>query len=105
MSALPFSFSALDGIAFAASRGRLDQLAPKIKYNAGPLGPFMELRQLCASGLLPHPDEAWWLDLGTTAPLCVALRAEQQQWAGNSTGFFRIGARWSGDDTDWVGFG
>jgi hypothetical protein len=105
MSVLPFSFSALDGMAFAASRGRLAQLALKTKYDVGPLGPFMELRELCASGLLPQPGEASWLNLGTATPLYAALRTGQPHWMGDSAGFFRIGERWSGDDTAWIGFG
>lgn len=105
MSILPFNFLALDGIAFAASRGRLGQLAAKAKYSAGPLGPFMELRQLCASGFLPQLDEASWLNLGTTTPFYAALRTGQSHWTGNNAGFFRIGEHWSGDDTAWIGFG
>ncbi|HEY1745635.1 MAG TPA: hypothetical protein VGG11_02570 [Xanthobacteraceae bacterium] len=105
MSVLPFSFSALDSIAFAASRGRLNQLPPKTKYDAGPLGPFIELGQLCTTGLLPQPDEASWLNLGAATPLYAALCARQPYWTGKGAGFFRIGESWSGDDTAWIGFG
>jgi anti-sigma regulatory factor (Ser/Thr protein kinase) len=105
MAVVPFSFSALDGIAFAASRGRLKQFSPDTKYAAGSLDPFMEMRQLCADRLLPVPDEAPWLDLDGAASFHAALRAGRRQWTGAAAGFFRIGEHWTGEDTDWIGFG
>jgi hypothetical protein len=103
MSTLPFGFSALDGVAFAASRGRLNQVARDIKYKVGPLGPFMELRQLCADGLIT--DQPPWLNLGIYEPFDTALRAGHRRWTDNSAGFFRIVERWSEEDTGWIGFG
>jgi anti-sigma regulatory factor (Ser/Thr protein kinase) len=108
MSGTTLTFSALDGLAFAADRGRLNAVAPDTKFEAGPLGPLMELRQLGVEGLLPHPDKAAWLDLGAAVSFEAALRAGSKQWIGGdrgSTGFFRIGVTWSEDDTAWVGFG
>jgi hypothetical protein len=67
MDGTPLTFAALDGIAFAAGRGRLGELSPGTRYQAGPLGPFMELRQLSAYGLLPQPGKAAWIELKTTA--------------------------------------
>ncbi len=104
----PLTFAALDGMAFAAGRGRLHEDAADTRYNVGPLGPFMELRQLSACGLLPRPDQATWLDLGGAASLEEALRVGRQQWIGGNTGtvgFFRTGKSWSEDDTPWVAFG
>ena len=74
MSSAPLTFAALDGIAFAAGRGRLHELAPDIRYDAGRLGPFMEWRQLSYGGALPQTDKAAWLDLGAAAPFEAALR-------------------------------
>src|ERR1043166_3577878 len=108
MSGAPLTFSALDGLAFAAGRGRLSTVGPDTKYDAGALGPFMELRQLGAEGLLPRPDKAAWLDLGAVASFEAALRAGRQQWGDDgrgTSGFFRTGVTWSEDDTAWVGFG
>lgn len=104
----PLTFSALDGIAFTAARARLGELTEDTRYGAGPLGPFMELRQLSASGLLPLPSEAAWLDLRAAAAFETALSNGRKQWIGGAkcaAGFFRIAARPSDDDTAWVGFG
>lgn len=108
MSSAPFTYAALDGIAFAAGRGRLGELAAGTRYDAGSLGPLMELRQLSAAGLLPQPDKAAWLDLRDAAPFEAALRDGRQQWiggAGRTAGFFRPGESRSEDDSAWIGFG
>src|SRR5437763_1391329 len=80
------NFAALDGLAFAAGRGRLDAIAPETKYAVGPIGPLMELRQFSIDGLLPHPDKAAWLDLRATASFEAALRAGRQQWVDGERG-------------------
>jgi hypothetical protein len=108
MPGAPLTFAAIDGIAFAADRGRLNGLPATTRYDVGPLGPFMELRQLAHSGLLPEPAGADWLDLGPAASFYEALRSGHRKWIGGAsrlTGFFRTTATWSDNDTDWVGFG
>jgi hypothetical protein len=108
MSYLPLTFAALDGLAFAAQRSRLKELRPDTAYGATALGPFLELRQLGADGLLPHPDNATWLALDGLSALETALRRGQPQWicpASQTAGFLRTGASWSDDDNAWIGFG
>jgi hypothetical protein len=102
------AFAALDGLAFAAQRGRLKELPPDMAYGAAALGPFLELRQLGAEGLLPCPDKAAWLALDGLSAFETALRSGQRQWicpSSRATGFLRTGPDWSEDDTAWIGFG
>ncbi|MBX9588495.1 MAG: hypothetical protein K2X43_04265 [Hyphomonadaceae bacterium] len=102
-----FTFAALDGLAFAAAKQRLSALAPGMSYGANALGPFLELVQLGAGGLLPRADQAPWLTLGGMTQFDAALRSGRKQWVcpdSKAAGFFRTGAKWSEDDTPWVGF-
>jgi hypothetical protein len=102
------TFAALDDLAFAAQRGRLKQLPLHTAYGAAALGPFLELRQLGADGLLPHPNGARWLELEALSALEMAPRRGQRQWicpSSGATGFLRTGANWSEDDNPWIAFG
>lgn len=103
----PLSFAALDGLAFAAERGRLNDRAEGPALSASALGPFLELIQLSGDGLLPRPHEAAWLSLDGIVSLEAALRSGRARWVCPSTraaGFFRTSAKWTDDDTEWVGF-
>jgi hypothetical protein len=108
MNAAPLTFAALDGLAFAAGRGRLKELPPGTAFTACALGPFLELTQLGACGLLPRPHTASWLALAGASELEAALRSGRREWicpASRASGFFRTGAQWSEDETAWIGFG
>jgi len=101
------TFAALDGLAFAAERGRLS-VGRELHFAAGALGPLIEWNGLSGAGLLPFPDMTPWLSLNGAAALIVAMRGGQRQWICPTTraaGFFRTPANWSEDDTKWVGFG
>jgi hypothetical protein len=102
------TFAALDGLAFAAQRGRMKELSPDTAYGATALGPFLELRQLGTEGLLPRPDKAAWLSLDGLSAFEMALRSGERQWicpSSRATGFLRTRADWSDDDNAWIGFG
>jgi hypothetical protein len=102
-----FTFAALDGLAFAAAKQRLNSLPLGTSYGAIALGPFLELVQLGAGGLLPRADQAPWLNLGGMTRFDAALRSGRKQYVcpdSQAAGFFRTGAQWSEDDTRWVGF-
>lgn len=109
MNALkPLTFAALDGLAFAAERGRLNERPAGPELSACALGPVLELAQLSASGLLPSPSKALWLSLDGIGAFEAALRTGQPRWictASGATGFFRLASAWTDDDTAWVGFG
>ena len=64
------TFAALDGIAFAASRGRL---ADTPEYSATDLGPLIEMLQLARTGLLPPPGSAPWLRLNGSEAILRAI--------------------------------
>ena len=83
------TFAALDGIAFAAARGRLGSLP---EYAAGDLGPLIEMVQLARSGLLPPPSSAPWLRLNGTETVLRAAAGGSERWAsphGSGSGFLR----------------
>jgi hypothetical protein len=48
----PLTFTALDGLAFAAERGRLHEQPADLALSANALGPLLELMQLSGT---PHP--------------------------------------------------
>ena len=102
----PLTFAALDGLAFAAALKRLGALPEGTVYEARALGPFLELSQLAAGGFLPRPGDVSWLVPGAMLSFDTALRSGRKQWVcpDGASGFFRMAAEWSEDDTPWMGF-
>ncbi len=99
-------FAMLDGLAFAAERGRLSGRAPDLV--AHDLGPVVELGQLAAGGLLPAPERAEWLRLDALGVLYRAIASGRSHWVcpdGRRIGFLRTGAKLPADETVWTGFG
>lgn len=104
----PLTFATLDGLAFAAERGRLSDCPDFDELTVRALGPFLELSHLSCNGLLPPPRKAAWLALDDITTLESALRGGRRQWicpANRTIGLFRTAANWRDDDTAWVGFG
>lgn len=102
----PFDFAALDGLAFAAQRGRLASRIPP-RMAARDLGPVIEFAQLTASGLLPAPERAAWLNLDGVGALYRALLSGRSQWVcpdGRRIGFLKTGPS-PASDAVWTGFG
>ncbi len=80
----PLTFTALDGLAFAAMRARLGQ-GPTRPLAATSLGPLLELLSLSRDGSLPRVDCMPWIDL---SPLCKfhdAYRQKDQLWICSAT--------------------
>jgi hypothetical protein len=102
---LPFTFTVLDGLGFAAQQGRLQSLRAAA-FSAADLGPVLELARLSASGLLPPPTRASWLDLGDAAAFGRALRAGRSSWICpvSKTGFLKLGEALLEDETERNGF-
>ncbi len=101
------TFAALDGLAFAAARNRLGALPAGTVYAGRALGPYLELSQLAAGGLLPRHSVASWLLPDAMSAFDTALRSGCKQWVCPdcaSVGLFRMGPEWSEDDTPWMGF-
>ncbi len=102
------TFAALDGLAFAAERSRLNEREKRPALFAAALGPLLEWTRLSDDGLLPFPENAPWLSLDEAAPLIAAIRSSRRQWicpATRAAGVSRTPPVWPGDDTQWVGFG
>jgi len=86
------SFTSIDGLAFAAARGRLSDIPRDTKMFVRDLGPFLEYLLLAKSGLLPLPSQAPWLSLNGTADLHAALSHRRHLWVcpkTRRTGLFR----------------
>ena len=102
-----FDFAALDGIAFAAERGRLSgQELPRLK--AHDIGPVIELSQLAVEVPVPSPRKAAaWLHLDGLDALARALDEGRAQWLspdGRRMGFLRMGRNPPEDETVGTGF-
>jgi anti-sigma regulatory factor (Ser/Thr protein kinase) len=103
----PFDFNALDGIAFAAERGRLAgrTLSAMVACD---LGPVIELTQLAAIGLLPRPERLEALRLDGVRSLYRALIGGQSHWVcpdSRRMGLLRTRSHPPADLTIWTGFG
>lgn len=85
------SFPILDDLAFAAARGRLEDQPVPMTTTAS-IGPFLELWQLGAAGLLPGPESASWLAFDGMKTFYRELRTGRRHWVCPTTrsiGFFR----------------
>jgi anti-sigma regulatory factor (Ser/Thr protein kinase) len=101
-----FDFAALDGLAFAAERGRLNGRKLS-RMNAERLGPIIELAQFAKTGNLPAPERADWLVLDGLAVLYRAMLTGRSQWVcpdGRRIGFLRTHARLPTDENELIGF-
>ena len=108
MSGTPqtLTFSELDGLGFAAERGRFDPSATS--YIAADLGPVFELGLLAKSKTLPWPGNSTWLAMNGIQPLMTALSGRSHQWvcpASRAAGVYRTYATPQEDDLHWVKFG
>lgn len=71
-------FAAVDGVAFAAERGRLDRIPEALILRASRLGPLLELTQLAMQDRLPATPH--WLDTGTFGSLRQAVIERRTSW-------------------------
>jgi len=102
----PLDFTALDGLAFAAERGRLANGVPRLA--ARELGPLVEMALLARGGLLPAPETAKWLQLDGLGALYSAIKSGHRHWicpSARRIGFLRAEGRPPTDETIWTGFG
>lgn len=72
------TFGDVDGLAFAAVRGKFDEAKLSTTYAPQRLGPLLELLHLSASGHLPRPGD--WLASNSAAPLIAAIRQNREYW-------------------------
>ena len=78
-SPVPLTFTAVDGLAFAAIKARLDHLQSKV-FAATTLGPLVELFSLSDDGVLPSLDGAPWIDLSTVFEFYTAYVQNDRFW-------------------------
>ena len=98
-------FRDVDGLAFAAANGRLDNPRLSVTYVPHRLGPLLELMQLHSGGRVPRPGK--WLALDGAAPFVHALEQAKGHWVSSHqrhAGFIRA-TRWgSHGDSQFTGF-
>ena len=98
-------FRDVDGLAFAAAYGELDETKLSATYVPHRLGPLLELMQLHAGGRIARPGK--WLILDGVAPLVSALEGEEESWVSptqRDTGFIAAGRRGRDGDKRFTGF-
>jgi hypothetical protein len=103
----PLGFTDVDGLGFAAVRGRLSHYEGVLDLSARDLGPFIEYALLGAAKIVPKPGEAAWLALDGMTDLYGALRQRRVNWVCPVTrqvGVFRTASRLPDDDAPWMGF-
>src|SRR5712691_5655960 len=85
------TFPILDGLAFAAVRGRLSVSEPSEVFEARELGPAIELIQLSADGLLPNLTKLPRVRLDGLSTLHEAIEEQRTSWISEngSIGFMR----------------
>ncbi len=97
----PFTFAALDDLAFAAGRDCLPQLLAGA-YRFDCLGPVLELARLSTTGLLPPPTQAAWLALEDAVGIADGLRRGSRTWTCRKQhlGYLRMQADKPQDETE-----
>jgi anti-sigma regulatory factor (Ser/Thr protein kinase) len=76
---LPLTFTAVDGLAFAAAKGRLAAAPPRI-YSAASVGALIELLILSRDGLLPKLEGNQWVDFSLAENLYAAYQRNDRLW-------------------------
>lgn len=98
-------FGDVDGLAFAAARGKFEAAKLSTIYIPQRLGPLLELLHLSAGGRMPQPGD--WLASNGAAPLIAAIRQNRESWIapeGRHAGFIRAVRRGDNGDGRFTGF-
>ena len=98
-------FRDVDGLAFAAARGKLDPRKLPAAYTPQRLGPLLELLHLSAGGRMPPPGN--WLSPNGTAPMMTAVAQGRESWIApgdEHAGFIRAVRRGPDGDNRLTGF-
>lgn len=101
----PLTYTELDGIGFAAERGRFDPT--RAHFVAHELGPVFELGLLARSRVIKWPGNSSWLIYDGLAPLGAALSSRSRQWicpTTRSSGVYRCRATPEEESDTWVQF-
>ena len=98
-------FSDVDGLAFAAVRGKLDPRKLRVAFKPQCLGPLLELLHLSAGGRVPAPDN--WLSSSGTAAMMMTMAQDAEGWTApgdGHAGFIRAVRRGADGDNRLTGF-
>lgn len=101
------TFENVDALAFAAERGRLEELTTEIRFSPSAFGPLFEHLHLSACGLFPPFHDNPWLKSDGINLMMTALANGQSVWIcphSKQCGFMRVGAISSQDYTAWVSY-
>ena len=99
------TFTDVDGITFAASRGRLPSIESSMQLTAHNLGPLLELYHFSIENLIPQIDKLPWLSCSDLAPLGNAMIGRRNCWVspdGGTIGFLKPSNR--NGERDWNAF-
>jgi anti-sigma regulatory factor (Ser/Thr protein kinase) len=98
-------FDTLDGLAFAAQKGKLHGLLPSIP--AADLGPLIEFEMLSNSGLLPPPNKNDWIKLNGLSVLYREIKGQRRHWVcpeAGRIGFLRTEQNQPSSEATSIGF-
>ena len=98
-------FSDVDGMAFAAARGKFDESKLPATYIPHRLGPLLELLHLSESGRMPRLGN--WLAPNGAAPMIAALAQDRESWTApqdQHAGFIRAVRHGPDGDNRLTGF-
>ena len=98
-------FSDVDGLAFAAARGKLNESKLSATYVPRNLGPLLELLHFSAGGRMPRPGT--WLALDGAGPMVAALDQNEESWTAlqdHYAGFIRAVRPGADGDSRLTGF-
>lgn len=106
LAARCLTFTVVDSLAFAASRGQLGIRNSSQVVWAGELGPAMELIQLAADGLVPRLDRVPGLALDGISEIYAVLGSGRREWVSDDhrLGLFRTEATPTADEVPWLRF-
>ena len=100
----PLTFSAVDGLGFAAAGGQRDAAQSLSRYVPNSLGPLLELLHFAAGGRLALPYGGSWMGRDGLAPMVAALQENREHWVSavdRRMGFIRA-VRTGLDGDNWL---
>lgn len=103
----PLTFSAVDGLGFAAATGSLEAAHQSAPYAPSSLGPLLELLSIEAMGQLPAPPNGGWMTGSGAGRMVEALKEGRESWVGGEsrrTGFVRAVRGETTGDAVWTKF-
>jgi anti-sigma regulatory factor (Ser/Thr protein kinase) len=102
LSEAVLDFSAVDGIGFAAARGRLDAIPQNVIFRAADLGPLLEILHLQECGLVPRNPR--WLDLGSLGGAYEQVAQRRPRLQSDCVEFRTMGLERTASTNAWTAF-